>query len=158
MQDNTMDWTIEKATYSDADTIAGFQVAMALESEGTVLDYYTVYKGVFAGIGDPSKGIYYLARTGDRQTAGSLFLTKEWSDWNCCWYWWIQSVYVFPEFRCQGAFTAMYRKIKEYAMKEGAASLRLYVDRENRDAQECYRNCGMKGCHYLMYEETLPGK
>ncbi|MBR3859526.1 MAG: GNAT family N-acetyltransferase [Bacteroidaceae bacterium] len=32
---------------------------------------------------------------------GSLMLTREWSDWNNQWYWWIQSVYVTPEHRRQ---------------------------------------------------------
>lgn len=54
-------------------------------------------------------------------------VTKEWSDWNNCSYWWIQSVYVKPEYRGQGAFKA----------------------------QECYHKLGMDECHYLMYEESF---
>ena len=32
----------------------------------------------------------------------SLMITREWSDWYNGWYWWIQSVYVMPEYRCEG--------------------------------------------------------
>lgn len=44
--------------------------------------------------------IYWVARIGE-MPVGSLMLTREWSDWNNQWYWWIQSVYVTPEHRRQ---------------------------------------------------------
>lgn len=139
----------------DAETITSFQIEMALESEGTVLNRETVLKGVTSGIKDPCKGIYFLAKTESGETAGSLFLTKEWSDWNNCWYWWIQSVYVKPEYRRKGAFTALYERVWKTAKEEGSACLRLYVDKDNPNAQECYRKQGMDECHYLMFEEAL---
>lgn len=150
-----MNWKVEKGTIADAGTIAGFQVDMALESEGTVLDADTIAKGVSAGLSDPVKGTYYLVKTEDGETAGSLFLTKEWSDWNNCWYWWVQSVYIRPEYRRKGAFTFLYGTVRRFAVDDGAANLRLYVDRNNTNAQECYRKQGMDECHYLMYEEPI---
>ena len=150
-----MDWKVEKANVTDARKIAGFQIDMALESEGTVLDADTILKGVSAGLKDPAKGTYFLIRTAEGETAGSLFVTREWSDWNNCWYWWIQSVFIRPEFRRHGAFSFLYETVRRYAVEEGAASLRLYVDRGNAKAQGCYRKQGMDECHYLMYEETL---
>lgn len=150
-----MNWRVEKGTMADAGTIAGFQVDMALESEGTVLDRDLILKGVSAGLSDPDKGTYYLVKTELGETAGSLFLTKEWSDWNNCWYWWIQSVFIKPEYRRQGAFSYLYGTVRSYAREEGSTCLRLYVDRSNRSAQECYRKQGMDECHYLMYEELL---
>lgn len=150
-----MDWIIEKGAAEDAETITGFQLEMALESEGTVLDRERVLCGVSAGLADPAKGIYYLVKTEGGACAGSCFLTKEWSDWNNCWYWWIQSVYVRPEYRRMGAFSALYDSLRASARKEGSTCLRLYVDRGNSRAQQCYRRQGMAGCHYLMYEEKL---
>ena len=154
-----MNWTIRKGTPKDADTIAGFQVDMAMESEGTVLDSETLLKGVTAGLSDPAKGTYFVVTTEgpDKggEIVGSMLLTKEWSDWNNCWYWWIQSVYIRPEFRRMGAFSAMYDEIRRMAKDEGSTSLRLYVDKENIKAQECYRRNGMDECHYLMFEENI---
>ena len=151
-----MNWKVEKGTAADAGTIAGFQIDMALESEGTVLDRDVILRGVSAGLSDPAKGTYYLVKTEQGETAGSLFLTKEWSDWNNCWYWWIQSVFIRPEYRRQGAFSCLYETVRASAREEGSACLRLYVDRGNSAAQECYRKQGMDECHYLMFEETLP--
>ena len=150
-----MNWKVEKGTAADAGTIAGFQIDMALETEGKVLDRDLILKGVSAGLSDLGKGTYFLVRTEQGETAGSLFLTKEWSDWNNCWYWWIQSVFIRPEYRRQGAFSHLYETVRCCAREEGSTCLRLYVDRGNRSAQKCYRKQGMDECHYLMYEETL---
>jgi len=149
-----MNWTIQKADRKDAAAIAGFQIAMAMESEGLALDIDTVNKGVLTAFDDISRGLYFVAK--DNGTViGSLFLTKEWSDWHNSDYWWIQSVYVVPEYRRKGVFSSLYSFVKTAALSEGVTSLRLYVDKDNRSAQQCYRSLGMDECHYLMYEEEL---
>ena len=124
---------------------------MALESEGTVLDSERVHNGVTAVMEEESKGTYIVARIEGRPVA-SLMITREWSDWNNGWYWWIQSVYVMPEHRGQGIFRAMYTKVIEMAKEQNIAQVRLYVDRHNTHAQKVYQKLGMEECHYLMYE------
>ena len=138
----------------DIQDIAQFQVDMAQESEGTTLDIQTVIPGVTAAVNDPQKGTYIIARA-DGKPIGSLMLTREWSDWTNRWYWWIQSVYVRPEYRGKGAYRAMYAKIKEMAGEAGVTQIRLYVDKTNVRAQQVYTKLGMDECHYLMYEEVL---
>ena len=145
---------ISTGTYNDIEAITGFQIAMALESEGTVLDSENVLNGVTAVMKDESKGTYIVARTEDRPVA-SLMITREWSDWNNGWYWWIQSVYVMPEYRGQGIFRTMYTKVIEMAKEQNIAQVRLYVDRYNTNAQKVYQKLGMEECHYLMYETTV---
>jgi len=150
-----MNWNIQKAQAVDAAVIADSQIEMALESEGLALDRETVENGVKAALEDSSKGLYFVARDESGAVAGSLFLTIEWSDWHNSEYWWIQSVYVQPQFRRQGVFSSLYSFVKQTALSEGVTSLRLYVDKDNRSAQKCYRSLGMDECHYLMYEEKL---
>ncbi len=147
------DFRIEVASdnLSYAEAIAGFQVEMAMESEGLALDYERTLKGVQAVLQDETKGRYVLALI-DGQPVGSLMLTREWSDWNCCWYLWIQSVYVTPDHRGKGIYRTMYREVMKLAGSEGAAQVRLYVDKDNTRAQAVYRKSGMSECHYLMYE------
>ena len=147
---------ISIGTYNDIEAITGFQIAMALESEGTVLDPEKVHNGVTAVMEDESKGTYIVARIEGRPVA-SLMITREWSDWNNGWYWWIQSVYVMPEYRCKGIFKAMYTKVIEMAKEQNIAQVRLYVDRYNTNAQKVYQKLGMEECHYLMYETTIEG-
>ena len=90
-------YKIDVANIEDTETIVKLQLAMAKESEGTELDYETVREGVKAGIADDSKATYLVARNGNNEILGSLMLTTEWSDWNNCNYYWIQSVYVRQE-------------------------------------------------------------
>jgi ribosomal protein S18 acetylase RimI-like enzyme len=152
-QDSLTFMEISIGTYNDLEAITGFQTAMALESEGIILDSERVRNGVTAVMQDGSKGIYLVARTEGRPVA-SLMITREWSDWNNGWYWWIQSVYVMPEYRDQGIFRAMYTKVIEMAKEQNITQVRLYVDRHNTNAQKVYQKLGMEECHYLMYETS----
>lgn len=145
-------YKIDVANIEDTETLVTFQLAMAKESEGTVLDYETVREGVKAGIADDSKATYLVARNGNNEVLGSLMLTTEWSDWNNCNYFWIQSVFVRPECRHQGVFKGLFDFAKAIAQSEGAGALRLYVDRNNFNAQKVYQSLGMRESLYLMYE------
>ena len=142
------------ATADDVAAIARFQVNMAMESEGLSLDYERVFGGVAAVLDDESKGQYIIARVCG-ELVGCLMVTREWSDWNCGWYWWIQSVYVLPAFRLQGIYKEMYKRAVELAKVNGVLQIRLYVDKENSAAQRVYKKLGMDECHYLMYEKEL---
>ena len=145
-------YKIDVASIEDTETLVKFQMAMAKESEGTELDYETVREGVKVCIADDSKATYLVARNDNGKVLGSLMLTTEWSDWNNCNYYWIQSVYVRPENRHQGVFKELFDFAKAIAQSEGAGALRLYVDRNNVNAQKVYQSLGMHESHYLMYE------
>ena len=149
-----MEVKITKGQIKDIEVIAQFQVDMAMESEGTLLDKDTVTKGVSAAMEDENKGSYYVARV-DGKAVGSLMLTREWSDWNNGWYWWIQSVYVAPEYRRQGIYRNLYHTVCENAKKQNVAQVRLYVDKTNIRGQKVYSSLGMQDSHYLIYETAL---
>ena len=80
---------------------------------------------------DPAKGIYYVAEVAGA-VAGQLMITYEWSDWRNGNIWWIQSVYVKPEFRRAGVFRALFHHVQTLARtRKEVCSLRLYVHAEN---------------------------
>lgn len=147
-----MSHKIELATPLDTEAIIQFQLAMASETEGISLDYETVREGVKAAIADDSKALYLLAKNEEGQVIGSLMLTTEWSDWNNGVYYWIQSVYVSPDYRKQGVFSELFELAKSIAQSQNAGALRLYVDEHNLVAQKVYQSLGMHPSHYLMYE------
>ena len=149
-----IDCIITRGEACDIDRIVQFQADMAMESEGCLLDREKVAKGVAAAMLDESKGMYWVAKF-DGKTIGSLMITREWSDWNNEWYWWIQSVYVAPEYRRQGVYKAMYMKVKDAAKGSNGSQIRLYADRSNLSAQKVYKSLGMHESHYLMFEENL---
>lgn len=144
--------SISKAEFSDIPVIAGYQVAMARETEGMELDADTVHRGVTAVFDDPGKGFYLVAKDGG-STIGSLMITYEWSDWRARTVWWIQSLYVVPERRREGIYRQMYAWLMERIIQDDSVGgIRLYVDRSNVKAQSVYESLGMDGNHYRFYE------
>ena len=143
--------SVRKAKKEDADLIIGFQLTMAMETEGLALNKATLSAGVRAVFENISKGQYYVAESGGSIVA-SLLITYEWSDWRNADVWWFQSVYVIPEYRRKGIFRIMYDHIKHEAQKYGIAGLRLYVESNNQPAIKTYEAMGMSSEHYKMYE------
>jgi ribosomal protein S18 acetylase RimI-like enzyme len=142
---------IRFATADDAQSIADFQVAMAMETENKTLDPFNVLTAVQSVFEDPQKGFYLVADV-DHEVVGSLMITYEWSDWRNCNMWYIQSVFVKPENRGNGLFSQMYHKVIELAKEKDAMYVRLYVETENEKAQKAYENLGMKRMPYYMYD------
>jgi GNAT superfamily N-acetyltransferase len=142
---------IRKAKPEDAEVIIDFQQKMAWETEHMTLVAEIIDKGVKAVFNDNSRGQYWVAEEKGIVVA-SLLITNEWSDWRNCNVWWFQSVYVLPEFRRTGIFRSMYLHIKNEAVKESVAGLRLYVETNNSAAQHTYEALGMKSIHYKMFE------
>ena len=143
------------AVAGDARTLAGFNQAMALETEAKDLADGVALGGVEAALRDPVHGFYVVAETG-RELAGALLVTYEWSDWRNGRIWWIQSVYVRPGHRRRGVYRALHEFVRDRARATGGVvGLRLYVERENATAQRTYAALGMRETPYLVYEEAL---
>ncbi len=142
---------IREARIIDAEEIIVFQKNMAMETEDMNLDHDTINQGVHAVFADPHKGSYYVAEY-KGGVIGSLLITYEWSDWRNSFVWWLQSVYIKPEHRRKGIFKQMYLHVKETALQNNVAGLRLYVEQENVNAQKTYEAMGMTSDHYRMYE------
>ncbi len=144
--------TVRVARPQEYDVIAGFQIAMAAETEDIHLDRAVVEQGVQEVFRRPALGKYFVADDGQRVVA-SLLITYEWSDWRSTMVWWIQSVYVLPEERRKGVFATMYRHIRDLVLADDTVSgIRLYVDKSNERARTVYRRLQMDGEHYALYE------
>ena len=136
----------------DARDIIEFQIAMARETESIDLNRHICSRGVEAVFEDRSLGRYFVAESGTA-LIGSLMITFEWSDWRNGMVWWIQSVYVRPEFRRQRVYAGLYEHVRKLAeANESIKGIRLYVDTRNEPAQEVYRRMGMNGEHYRVFE------
>lgn len=147
---------VRNATRADIERIAKFQQAMALETEGRMLDSAVSTQGIIAIFDDPVKGFYIVAVSDTDEVVGSLLITYEWSDWSNANHWWIQSVYVDAAWRRKGVYRTMYDHI--LGMTKGRSdicTIRLYVERTNTVAQQTYKSLGMSHSHYDMYEIDL---
>jgi ribosomal protein S18 acetylase RimI-like enzyme len=143
---------IRKAVLEDLEILVDFQYKMALGSENLELDRVVLTKGVKNAVIDPNKASVYVAQE-NGTIIGSLMITLEWSDWRNGWVWWIQSLYVLPEYRQKGVFKQMYNYLQEVVKgRDDVKGIRLYVDQSNFRAQKVYQAIGMCGEHYTTYE------
>jgi ribosomal protein S18 acetylase RimI-like enzyme len=148
---------IRRARPGDADTIAAFNAAMAFATEGKRLLPAVLGAGVRRLIAEPALGFYLVAEAAGAVVA-CLMVTTEWSDWRNGRFWWIQSVFVQPEWRRRGVFRAMYAEVHAAAAREpDVCGLRLYVEHENAAAQATYAAVGMQRTDYHVYEQLRPG-
>ncbi len=146
--------TIRRGAPADHDKIVEFNLAMAAETENRALDRSVLNAGVQAVFNDEQNGFYLIAEREGR-VVGGLLITREWSDWRNGPFWWIQSVYVEPDSRRQGVYRALYAHVLDRACAAGACGIRLYVERENRRAQQTYAALGMGESAYTMREIEL---
>ena len=147
--------SIRNAAMTDAAIIASNNSLMAEETEGRTLDPDIIGPGVAALLADPGKGRYWVAESAG-QIVGQLMVTYEWSDWRNGTLWWIQSVYIAPDFRRQGVFSALYHHVESLAAAEpDVCGLRLYVEDNNHRAQRTYEALGMVKPSYVVMESMF---
>jgi ribosomal protein S18 acetylase RimI-like enzyme len=145
---------IRQATINDTAAIADFNIKMAKETEDLALIPDVINAGVRNMIENPAMGFYLVAED-NHVIQASLMVTTEWSDWRNGLFWWIQSVYVQPQYRRMGLYSKLYEKVKNLAQdNNNVCGFRLYVEHENVTAQKTYRSLGMEKTDYQMFEEA----
>lgn len=148
---------IRDATPEDLEFIDAANSALAIETEGQLLDPALLRSGIQAVLDDPSLGRYYLAEI-DGTVVGQLMTTYEWSDWRNGLFLWIQSVYVLPAHRGDGVFRALFNHLSSLAREDPRiCGIRLYVDRGNERAKEVYGRLGMHRSNYSVMETVYRG-
>jgi ribosomal protein S18 acetylase RimI-like enzyme len=152
------EWRLRLAGARDAPALVEFNRAMARETEAKDLALDVITAGVERLLENPRYGFYVVAEYCSAENQGevvaSLMVTYEWSDWRDGLFWWIQSVYVKPRFRRQGVYRRLYEFVKSRAATDGdVRGFRLYVEKENRIAQQTYERLGMTETYYRMFEE-----
>lgn len=148
-----MNLRVRRAAAPDAEVIARYNAAMAIETEHLDLERERLLAGVRAVLADAGKGFYLVAET-EGAVAGQMMITYEWSDWRNGWFWWIQSVYVIAEYRRRGVFRTLFEHVQTAARKDPEViGLRLYVERGNLSAQKTYRMLGMADTGYFVLEK-----
>ena len=156
--------TIRLARPEDLATIVSFSTAMALETEGRLLDQARLQEGTMTLLESPAHGFFMVAELVhcDRaQLAGQLMITYEWSDWRNAAFWWIQSVYVDPKWRRRGVFSRMHQTVMQEARgRTDVCGVRLYVDKDNPIAHATYERLGLNRSAYQIFESdfVLPPK
>jgi ribosomal protein S18 acetylase RimI-like enzyme len=151
--------TIRSACSEDVDSIVAFSAAMAWETEQRRLDEAKLRQGTQSLLLKPSLGFFMVAEAGKAERTmlvGQLMITYEWSDWRNGVFWWIQSVYVAPDWRRRGVFRRMLEEVMATAKAApDVCGVRLYVEQENRTAQAVYQRLGLSPSGYKVYEQDF---
>ena len=144
---------VREAEQSDVSTLIEYNLSLADETESISLDKNILRLGIEKAL--ELNNCRYLVAELDNKIVGQTMLTSEWSDWRNGVIWWMQSVYVNPDYRKRGVFQSILKYIENLAEKTPEVkALRLYVMDDNQIARRAYQNLGIKNSSYLVYEKS----
>jgi len=150
-----MAFDIRRARSADLESLVSFALAEAKEAEGIKKDSERVRQGVTTALNDDSIAMYWVLEKNNTGVIGSVSIVKEWSDWNSGHYWWIQNMYILPEFRGKGLMERLIQALKDTARNEDALELRLYVHKNNAQAISAYQKVGFFDADYRIMTMSL---
>ncbi len=143
----------------DLEVLVRFSAAMALETEGRRLEEDRLRRGTLAVLESSVHGFYLVAEVrveSSSSVVGQLLVTYEWSDWRNARFWWIQSVYVHPDWRRRGVYRRMHEAVlREAKTRGGICGVRLYVEGANAAAMAVYRRVGLALSPYRVFEDDF---
>ena len=143
---------IREATHEDLPQLVQNNMDLARETENLSLDTSILSAGISQAL-DRNECHYFVSVT-EEKVVGQLMITYEWSDWRNGIIWWLQSVFVLPEFRRQGIFKSLFFYIEKLAYDHPKVKmLRLYVLNENIQGQKTYGCLGMNDSSYIVFEK-----
>ena len=132
------DVSVRRATVGDVDAVVELNKAMAAEIEGKVLGSTRLRDGVAAVVSSSDKGFHVLAEA-EGQAIVVLHLIPEWNPWRNSYFWWIENVYVAPEWRREGVYRAMHAFVHDAARTAPeVCGIRLFAVADNLPARRTY--------------------
>ena len=138
--------TVRKAVPTDFDTLLQLYIDNGGGKIGQKRDL--LRNGLRKLVSSPDLGFHILAEA-EGETVGMLRVCFEWSPYRDGTFWWIENVYVVPDWRRKGVYTAMHRHVMDKAEADpGICGIRLYTDEDNQGARRTYEKVGMNG--YMM--------
>lgn len=153
---HSIDFKVRRANSEDIPIIVDFTIQEAIESEGLNPNVSTVRRGVETAFESEWIAAYWvLEHLGSARIVGSVSVVEEWSDWNAAPYWFIQSIYVLPEFRGRNLMKFMLDKVRREARDKGVIELRLYVHKKNRRAINAFLLYGFQLEPYQLMSKRL---
>ena len=109
-------------------------------------------KGLIALLSNPRLGFIVVAEA-ERGIVGMLRVAFEWSPYRNGTFWWVENVYVAPDWRRKGVYRAMHEFVYASAAADAAVcGIRLYADEDNHAARQAYESVGMSGKIVELFE------
>jgi GNAT superfamily N-acetyltransferase len=145
---NKKTYFIRRANLTDLEKLVSFAMLEAREAEGIDLSPENVRRGILGALENDTLGRYWVLARENDEVIGNVSVIREWSNWNGGYYWWIQSLFIQPEFRGVGLMQKLIDTIKEEAQRGGGLDLRLYVHSTNTRAIKAHRKSGFSESDY----------
>ncbi len=143
---------VRQANPNDVTALVENNLALARETENYHLNKDILRDGIEQAL--KREECHYFVALTDKIIVGQAMITYEWSDWRNGIIWWIQSVYVLPEYRQQGIFRSIFMHMENLARNHPQVKvLRLYVKKNNHTGQNTYQSLGMRHSGYIVYEK-----
>ncbi len=148
-------YIIRRAKLADLEKLVSFTVAEAKEAEGIDLSPENVHRSVLAALENETLGKYWVLAGENDEIIGNISIVREWSNWKGGYYWWIQSLFIQPEFRGLGLMQMLIDTVKEEARKGEGLELRLCVHSTNIRALKAYRKSGFSESDYRIMRMSI---
>ena len=149
------DFYVRRADLSDLEQLTSFTMAEFREAEGITEVPESICLGVKTTLEDESIAMYWVLVRDGAEVIGNVSVVKEWSNWHAGYYWWIQSMYIQPEYRGKGLMQKLLGAVKAAAKEDRALELRLYVHKMNTRAISAYRKSGFPDADYQIMKMKL---
>lgn len=142
--------TVRKAVPADLDTL--FQLYIDTGGGKIGGKRELLRNGLRKLLSSPELGFIIVAEAEGR-IAGMLRVQFEWSPYRDGTFWWVENVYVVPDWRRRGVYRAMHQHIHDAAEADPAiCGIRLYTDEDNHGARRTYESVGMSGYMMELFE------
>ena len=142
--------TVRKAVPADFDTLFQLYIDNGGGKIGGKREL--LWNGLRKLLSSPDLGFHIVAEA-EGETVGMLRVAFEWSPYRDGTFWWVENVYVAPEWRRKGVYRTMHRLIHDAAEADPAiCGIRLYTDEDNHGARRTYESVGMNGYMMELFE------
>ncbi|RMF03688.1 MAG: GNAT family N-acetyltransferase [Chloroflexi bacterium] len=143
-----MAFSVRKATLEDLDKLVYFTIAEAVEAEGVQLVPDVVMKGIRQALEQPEISQYWVLESSKSGVVGSVSVMKEWSAWQGGFFWWLQTMFIVPEYRGQNLPKLLIEHVRDLARRDFALELRMYFHKDNTRAIKAYNRQGFEESPY----------
>ena len=142
--------TVRRAVPADFDTLFQLYIDNGGGKIGHKRDL--LRNGLRKLLSSPDLGFHIVAEA-EGETVGMLRVAFEWSPYRNGTFWWVENVYVVPDWRRKGIYRTMHKHIHGEAEADPTiCGIRLYTDEDNYGARRTYERVGMHGYMMELFE------
>jgi len=150
-----MDLKVRRARLSDLEKLVFFAFEEAKEAERVEKAPETLRIGIETALNNENIALYWVLVDENDEPVGNISALREWSNLNAGFYWWIQSLYILPEYRGKGYVSQLFDAVKAEARAQGGLDLRLCVHEDNKRAIKAYYKSGFSESKYKIMTQEL---